>query len=142
MSKRISYRSLVGEVVPCLFVQRVLPSSSPLAQFQQTLASVVVFNFIRSEPFFSESRRGNVIIEMCFKTLEDTHVVPLSRRRLVGGVDGFAPVVEDDMILGADVAGSQVADEADGFSMYRRVSNELSATRARLPSRQFSSFRS
>ena len=142
MRKRVHRRSLVGKVIASFFVQRVLPSSSPLAQFQQALTSIVVLDFIWSEPFFCQSGRSDVFIEVGFESLEDAHVIPLGRRGFMGGIDCLTPVVEDNVVLRTDVTRCEVANEADRFGVNRRVSNELSATRSGLPFGKFAAFRS
>jgi len=136
LRKRAKRRSLISKVIVSFFVQRVLPCSSPLAQFQQTHTSIVVLNLIGSEPFLRQSATScHVFIEVCLEPLEDTHVVPLGQRRLMGRIDGLAPVVEDDVILWTDIAGCQVLNEADGFAMHWRIANKLPVTRTRLPAR-------
>jgi len=142
LRQRVRRRGLISKVITSFFVQRVLPCSSPLAQFQQTLTSIVVLNFIGSEPFFAQSGRSHVFIEVCLETLEDAHVIPLGRRRLMGGIDGLAPIVKDDVILWTDVSRCKAANEADRFGMNGRISNELSATRTGLPFGKFAAFRS
>jgi len=52
---------------------------------------------------------------------------------VVRGVYSLEPVIIDNVVLRRDVSGFEVADQANGFSMYRGHSHELRPSGTRLP---------
>jgi len=51
----------------------------------------------------------------------------------------FKPVVQDEVVLWADVPSVEISNETDIFSVDRGVSNKLSSTRPRFPFGDFTS---
>ena len=110
-----------------------MPELPPLSKRLEVPPDAVVGYLLRREPFVSQRRRIS-ILKHCLEPLEDAHVKPLWRRRLILiAVHCLEQVIKDNVEHRTEVASAKVSDQSNILSMQGRHSKALGTTRAWVP---------
>ena len=130
---KVQAGSIVVEILPRFFGLDILPNLLAMTQSLEMPSNVIVSHFLRGEPSGFQGWWSFPFFEHCFKSLEDTEVVPIGRGSIIGGVDCVKPIIINQVILGRDVAGPEVANHTNIFSVDGGNSNILSSAGSGLP---------
>jgi hypothetical protein len=130
---KIRAGGVVVEILPGFFGFDILPNLSTMAQSLEMPSDVIVSHFLRSKPSGFQRWWSLSLFEHCLESLEDAEVVPIGRGSVIRGVNCVKPIIINQVILGRDVSGPEVANHTNIFSVDGGNSNILSSAGSGLP---------